>query len=113
MSHKAAFYHPHYSTIQVPVHTADVPKTAIITPFGSYVVHYSTFGLKNSGATCVSGLYIRSALPINILRLYGHKTTDECGVDNVRSKSHELHTIYVQNVIKCTSIKLYNPDIYN
>ena len=32
---------------------------------------------------------------------------------------HQLHqdlnyTIrYVQNVIKCTSIKLYNPDIYN
>ena len=30
---------------------SDVLKTAITTPFGSFVFHYSTFGLKNSGAT--------------------------------------------------------------
>ena len=36
---------------QVPVHKDDVPKTAIITLFGSYVFYFSTFGLRNSGAT--------------------------------------------------------------
>ena len=35
------------------------------------------------------------------------------GVDNVRSKSSEIHNKNVQNVIKYTSTKLYNPDIYN
>ena len=27
----------------------------------------------------------------DLLRLYGHKITDVFGVDNVRSKRHELH----------------------
>ena len=36
---------------QVPVHPDDVPKTAVITPFGTYTFNFSTFGLRNSGAT--------------------------------------------------------------
>ena len=36
---------------QVPVNPDDGPKTAITNPIGTYVFHYSTFGLRNSGAT--------------------------------------------------------------
>ena len=36
---------------QIPVSEQDKPKTAIITPFGTYIFNYTCFGLRNAGAT--------------------------------------------------------------
>ena len=80
------------SYFQVPVHEDDIPKTAIITPFGSYTFAYSTFGLRNAGATfqrlmdCILG-----DLPFCA-----------CYVDDILvfSKSEEEHLHHVRTVLK-------------
>jgi len=36
---------------QIPMHSADVPKTAIITPFGLFEYTRMTFGMRNAGNT--------------------------------------------------------------
>ena len=36
---------------QIPMHEPDIPKTAIITPFGLFEYTRMTFGMRNSGNT--------------------------------------------------------------
>ena len=77
---------------QVPVHAADVPKTAIITPFGTYVFFYSTFGLRNAGATF-------QRLMDNI---FGDLSYCICYVDDIliHSKSEKEHHEHIRNVLQ-------------
>jgi hypothetical protein len=80
---------------QIPVAAADIPKTAIITPFGLFEYLRMPFGLKNAGMTFQRFMdQILGGLPFCIVYL------DDILVASPDRRSHAVHLRAVLSLLK-------------
>jgi transposase InsO family protein len=90
--------------LQVPVAAADVPKTAVITPFGLYEFLRMPFGLRNAGMTFQRMMdNIFADVPFVFVYL------DDLLVASRNAAEHRQHVSHVLHLLKCNGL-LINAD---
>jgi hypothetical protein len=92
---------------QIPMHAADVPKTAVATPFGLYEFTRMPFGLRNAGSTFQRLMdRVLNGLPFAFCYLddiIAASPTRDLHVQHLRQLFQRLHQAgLVANTAKCT-----------